>query len=667
MAEEIETGVSDPENIEIDSPPPTDPSQGDPEGRDVQAGLLSEQAPSQPVDLAGNPLPAGRPVTGSASVSASSKKYRGAPSSVQVDPWALNPEMPLQAGAAQMGAVDRATEAAKEAAKQQAEVTSAYEAKNAEILQRQQELERHWAGVDERTSAAAAAEAHKYVAAYQEQIAAVRQMTVDPSGPIGKLSSGQFAGMELANFAQGFLAARYGIHINVSEQIDHWVDRSIQEQQRRIQQAQAGAEDQLHLWDIARQTSRDDQEAKQRYRGMIIAGVQTSLQANAAQYKSDLANSQAAASNAALDMEAVKSKQAIWNNTYNQVKQNEVLKETHWFHVQQLSLDEEKIALRAQLAANKNATTSALTPIDDPEHPGAPKWGVDPKDKQAVKEAREARAAAGVLMTRLDELQNSYEKAYGKWGGKSHYLFSDALASPEVREYHRAQKAAALAMVDYGRARRYTETHVKNIMDLMPDEKGWQRGTNADAIDTIKENIRGDFENAMNTYSNERFHGQTAMPKHASEHKTRMAVGEGEPTAETPIGNEERVAEQGGGAPVKATPQWERLMGSIPQTEASRGVDALVVALMDPDRFNDLATKGGFGHTVLKDRRIHLDQAEKSLRRVAATSRDVYSRVYATKLLHILDEGGLDALNATLAPVTVTAEDPNVEMDQPEK
>lgn len=668
MGDENENiGVNDPENIEIDQPENLGPESGDASGSEVQANLAPAQSN---VDLAGNAIPAQPvPPVGKAgvSISESHKRYPGAKSSVEIDPWALDPNAPLATGAAQMGEVNRAIGEAKAAEQQKADVTRQYEAGNADVLRRQQELERQWAGIDERTSTAAAAEAHKYIAAYQEQIAAVRQMAVDPTGPIGSMSLGEAAGMSLANFAQGFLAARYGIKIDVTGQIDKWVERSIHEQERRIQQAQAGAEDQLHLWEIARQTSRDDQEAKQRYRGWIIAGMQTSLQANAAQYKSDSANADAALAIAQLDMEGVKTKQAIWNNTFNQVKQNEVLKETHWFRVQQLSLDQEKIDLKAQLAQAK-AAGKGLIPIDDPEHPGQPKWGVDPTDKVAVKEGLEARGAVGVVMKRMDELQEAYEKAYGKWGQNPKLLFGDALASPEVREYHRAQKAAALAIVDYGRARRYTETHVKNIMDLMPDEKGWQRGNNADAIDTIKENVRSDFENAMNTYSDEKFHGQIAMPKHASEHETRKAVTEGSAPVQTPVGAEEQAGEAGAGGVVPASTAWKKTMTEgVPQPESARAIDHLLVALADPAKFQRAAKESGFSEdTMLKDHRIVLHQAEAAIRRIAATSNNPYTRVYGQKVINALESGGTDAL-AELTTEVVPMESPEaIEIDQPE-
>lgn len=172
----------------------------------------------------------------------------------------------------------------------------------ASILQEREGFLRDSAELDKTMYAEARAESEQYLAAYRQQMAAVRQMTV--TNPVQSLGALSYGGVSLAMFAQGFLAAQ-GINIDVAGQVDRWVDRSIEEQRRQIGQAQAGAEDQLNLWRIAQETSRNDQESRMRYRGMVLEAMTTAVDINAARFAAPLARSAAEVAKAKLAMEQV--------------------------------------------------------------------------------------------------------------------------------------------------------------------------------------------------------------------------------------------------------------------------------------------------------------------------------------------------------------------------
>jgi hypothetical protein len=145
---------------------------------------------------------------------------------------------------------------------------------------------------------------------YEEQLAGVRALSAVSANPLGGLSTTNKLGLGAAMFAQGFLAVQ-GIKIDVGSQIDTWVDRSLQEHQQKIQNARQDAQGTLHLYDIARQTSEDDWEARQRYRGFVMEGFKSSIQVEAARFGSDIAVSRARERLAELDMQLQLNKQVI--------------------------------------------------------------------------------------------------------------------------------------------------------------------------------------------------------------------------------------------------------------------------------------------------------------------------------------------------------------------
>lgn len=242
-----------------------------------------------------------------------------------------------------------------------ADVLAESQRAQAEILQHRENFIRDSAELDKMMHAQARAESEQHLDAYRQQIAAVRQMAV--TNPIAALGGFETGGVSLAMFAQGFLAAR-GINIDVAGQVNRWVDRSIEEQRRRIDQAQQGAEDELNLWRIAQETSRNDLEARHRYRGMVLEAMTTAVDVNAARFAAPLAKSAAEVAKAKLVMEQTGVEREIRHGYETERLSNlkAMRDEAHMRVMERMRSWELSIADRAQKAAAAKAQKPEKAP-----------------------------------------------------------------------------------------------------------------------------------------------------------------------------------------------------------------------------------------------------------------------------------------------------------------
>lgn len=574
--------------------------------------------------------------------------------------------------ARQKAEVDADTEAVAAAQAKQSQITTDYYRTSAEAAKMRSDLQLSWAAAEDRANSEAKAESAKYIAAYQQQIAAVRQMAVDPTGPIGRMSTGEASGMSLAMFAQGFLAAR-GIHIDVGGQIDRWVDRSIHEQERRIQQAEAGANDQLHLWEIAKQTSRDDFEARQRYRGFVIAALQAQTDQHAALYQSDLANAQAAEKVARLQMEADTTKRGIETDHYKMVRQDLMDRATraHMGAENALLAAEadakraEAAKLRAETEANKNKSPQ-LVPIKDIDT-GEVKWAIDastPEGRAQAKEALEGTVNDRIMLDALKNLKEKYLAAYsyaqqtggdsgvkdfisGLAGGPGALLTGKlgAQLNEKVRDFQRARSAAEIALASYGRVRRFNEYEMKKFEEQMPGESGWQVGNNANAIDDLIEQVRGKAQATVDAYATPI---KGADPTMAPRLKAAHTISTASAASNAPVKDD--IRDQLGKAEDKtsqnsyfpATAAWSTLGGSDSFDGYSGGeghmpasflaVEHLALATVDPSEFRKYAT-----HPLSDNDNLVSTQAEMALKDLANdTSKPAHE--YARRLLKAIKE-----------------------------
>lgn len=233
---------------------------------------------------------------------------------------------------------------------QAVEATKRFQERENELQTQLGDFHRGAGELEQRLAGEAQAERAQYVAAYKEQLAVVKQLSMQTGNPIGNMTQGEAIGLAGAQFAQGFLAAQ-GIQIDVAGQVDRWVERSIQEHQLRIQGARATADDQMHLYEISRQNSADEWEARQRYRGFVIAGLQTAIHLNASRFQSDIAMARAGEQIARLQIEADATERSIADAHFNRANQIYASEYQRAYQMGSLSIESRK----AQLEADKFA------------------------------------------------------------------------------------------------------------------------------------------------------------------------------------------------------------------------------------------------------------------------------------------------------------------------
>jgi hypothetical protein len=253
-----------------------------------------------------------------------------------------------------------------EAQRQAAELESAYHQRAGEIQQQEMDFNKGAAELEQRLAGESQADRAQYITAYKEQLAVVRQLALQSGNPMGQLNQGQIAGLAGAQFAQGFLAAQ-GINIDVAGQVDKWVDRSIQEHQMKISNMRESAQDQLHLYEIARQNSQDEWEARQRYRGFVIAGLQSSIALNASRFGSDIAMARANEQAARLQVEADTIERSIGEKFFESRRTVYGQELDRAYKMGMLSIERKKAEaelLRAQ-AADKKAEAESKQKVDD--------------------------------------------------------------------------------------------------------------------------------------------------------------------------------------------------------------------------------------------------------------------------------------------------------------
>lgn len=349
-----------------------------------------------------------------------------------------------------------------------------------------------------------------YLSAYREQLAGVRALAATTGNPLGSLTTSQGLAMAAAQFAQGFLGAQ-GIHIDVNGQVDRWIDRSIQEHQMQIQNARQGAQDQLHLYDIARQTSEDDWEARQRFRGFVLAGFQSQIEAEGARYGSSIASERAKQKSAELQLELDKVLISIGDRRQNRYEQ-----------IEKRKLDEAKVM--RDIAHSKEMerigwaqVANARAKIEKPKPP--PDRFTDPgatvRDKTGkvigVKQIWEAKKGASELQLKAaNEVNQKHGQAYAVVLEGTKKLRD--LRPPAMDDYK--EKFGVKFAAKYSEARREYDRQVTNtIMDLrhdiagaaltdferkewealIPPDSVFQEGDNASAIDQFESNARGKF------------------------------------------------------------------------------------------------------------------------------------------------------------------------------
>jgi hypothetical protein len=393
------------------------------------------------------------------------------------------------------------------------DVNTDYEAQLKEITTRETALFEEAARQEKEAAQAAKVSSAEFSQKYQEQLAAVRSLSVNIAGPLAKLSTAEIGGVSLAMFAQGFLAAQ-GININVGGQIDKWVERSIREQERQIQQGEQAAQDTLNLWHIARQNSADDLEARQRYRGFIIEGLKAQTEFQAARFQSRLATAQANVTVAKLDTEA-----SLNEMSMNQQHQQRVFEQKKWetqtaFELARVNLEQQR--LNIERAKNDAKNTPKTQIIIDPSD-GKAKWFVGENRINATEDAKVA-AKAQSDYDRADKLikeaiEFRTQNAKDQWG---HTNAIDRYSEAK-RQYESMVNRIAMEMSKtmYGAAA--SDKEAERVKSLVPFDKWYQSGDNSDIWTKYREDLRSGFDAAMAAHADPIPEGQQReMPRNTA-------------------------------------------------------------------------------------------------------------------------------------------------------
>jgi hypothetical protein len=519
-----------------------------------------------------------------------------------------------------------------------------------ELHDRQIDFLQTQANLEKQAAIESEASAHKYIEGYEHQLAGVRQLIQTSGDPLGNLSMGQAAGLSFGAFAQGFLAAR-GIQIDVTGQIDRWVDRKIKEHQMDIQNARESANDQLHLYEIARQTSTDEYEARQRYRGFVVEGLKTSILANASRFNSDVAMARAKSQIATLDLEAAQTSNAILERRrgmelgFRQLRIGEAAQKGHLeLAKSQLALAQER---EARLAAAKNKGTAGLIPIRDIESTAGPDGKehyaivgyANPKDAAALKATREDRVYSENIFKSLKEYEALRNRAYEETKGAPVSQKWDETKYPVIRELKRARESIIQTIREARTGKAFSDSEAKEYEALVPNETWWEKGNNYSATSQLREAVRNKYESSVHTYSQlgpngeEDPTGVVVAPHSAAEFRTMQSTGK--PVKELP----DTVAGSAQGtdkAQTKPTRAWSELMDGN-QPHNAHAVDVIAKIIADPVRGAKVAKSDPAfkGYEIPDNAAMFRAQAIDSLRNMASGG-DHHTAVFASKALTLL-------------------------------
>jgi hypothetical protein len=381
------------------------------------------------------------------------------------------------------------------------------------LLQREMDFNQHQSDLELKAAADSKVVREQYLGQYQQQLAAVRQLAAQNANPLGQLGPGQALGLAAAQFAQGFLSAAYKINVDVSGQVDKWIDRELQQHQLRIQNARQDAEGTFHLYEVARQSSQDDFEARQRYRGFVLEGLKTQISQEANTFQSSLADSQAKESLAKLDTELLKTQQGLADNAQNkwlQIQQMRIGEAASQGH---LAIERDKAAAEAahykameKAAGAKNTRITFMDPRNvqkDAEGNaitgGKVQWAIKeglPKevtDKiyERVMGAQQGYDEVAKGLDRLRMLRSKFPTTYGpEWYKKRSspgYAVYDQQRNLVVAEIQKAMTGLAA-----------TDKEREMYLSLLQSDKWLEAGSREGArIDNMQEWARGKYDAAL--------------------------------------------------------------------------------------------------------------------------------------------------------------------------
>lgn len=404
----------------------------------------------------------------------------------------------------------------KDGASEEFDLSSQHWAKQAEIFDRLNDLNETYLEVAQKIHADGKRERETAMAGIREQLAGVRLLAQQDANPLHNTSTLEDIGLTGARFAQGFLKAGYGIDIDVAGSIDREVQRALQQHQQKIQNARAGVEDEVHLYEIARQNSQDDYEALMRYRAMVIESTKVKLEAEAARFNSPLAAARAKQKIAELEMQGDMAIMAVGER-----------KQKAFVDLQMLGLKrakengELKLRKEAQGIAAYNAQTARMGELrqqkkDDRE--ATMDDGLTIQDPSQVKLDEKGNVASGgKIIAKISPKNPNFKYVTGAQqlfgainSGTAHLRKLKAkldstggpewykrATSEEFREWEKARNLVANTIRKHMSGAASSDVEMKQYMDLLEGDKWLQVGGNDSLMDNIDTWGRQYFSTAM--------------------------------------------------------------------------------------------------------------------------------------------------------------------------
>lgn len=153
-------------------------------------------------------------------------------------------------------------------------------------LEARQRLEVQAEAMERLASEVAQNQVKEHRAKVEQQLAAFRAAQVDPTL---NFSKGEELGNAASLFAQGFLAAGYGVNIDVTGTLDKWTDRYVENQMEKIRRGEKLLQAEQAVWDMVRTEAADEADARARVRLFTMGAAATAMEIEATRWGSEMA------------------------------------------------------------------------------------------------------------------------------------------------------------------------------------------------------------------------------------------------------------------------------------------------------------------------------------------------------------------------------------------
>ncbi len=366
-------------------------------------------------------------------------------------------------------------------------------------------------------NAHAKAEGEQYIAGFKQEMAGVRQLMMTPGNPLTQLGTGSKFAMAGAMFAQGFLGAR-GIKVDVTGQVDKWVDREVALHQQMIGNAKELANNQLTLYGLARQGANDEWEARQRLRSFVIDKMKNDTLMEADRWESESAKADAMAKAAKLDLEKTKTIMALQDGVTTKLLDSKKEDIAKYKAVADASVENRKASIGEEanrLAWAREKRLGVPKPVKPEDHIfftdpfntakdwlGKPTSGgkrvrmIDPNAPSGIKEkaadvAGKAQRYYQEIAPNLDILDQLFIKAKPGMKGPEWLRNKN---SPEYRQYQKAKDYLGERIVYDMTGAQANDAQTKRLMGQLDADNWSDSGSNQELISQFKDTMRRRYE-----------------------------------------------------------------------------------------------------------------------------------------------------------------------------